>query len=132
MRLLSKIQVLTDDDMEKVHESTLKLLWEKGVSFQSKEAISLLKHHGATVNGNNVRFPNDMVMQALSQCPQTFHLEALNPQRSVTVGDGLLIHPAGGEVFIQDFEDGRRSPTLGDFADLQKIYQACSELDIAG
>ena len=132
MRLLSKLQVLTDDDMEKVHESTLKLLWEKGVSFQSKEAISLLKHHGATVNGNNVRFPNDMVMQALSQCPQTFHLEALNPQRSVTVGDGLLIHPAGGEVFIQDFEDGRRSPTLGDFADLQKIYQACSELDIAG
>ena len=63
-----------------------------------------------------------MVMQALSQCPQTFHLEALNPQRSVTVGDGLLIHPAGGEVFIQDFEDGRRSPTLGDFADLQKNF----------
>lgn len=131
MALQRGIQVLSENKMAEIHEKALKLLWERGIVFESDDAIAIFKSHGAKVEDHTVFFPKDMVEQALSQCPSKFELKALNPERNVIVGDGLLIHPAGGEVFVND-SGVRRNPALQDFADLQKIYQACSEVDIAG
>lgn len=132
MYLANQLKVLSPDEMAMVHEKALALLAERGVVFQTDDAVDTFRRHGAKVTDHTVFLDRQLVEGCLEQCPATFRLEALNPARSVTVGEGLLVHPAGGEVFIADSDGNRRSPTLRDFADLQKIYQACDNVDIAG
>ncbi len=132
MNIAAQVKVLTADQMATVHEKALKLMAEKGIVFQTDEAVETFRKHGAKIEDHTVFFPKEMVEKALSQTPSTFLLEAMNPQKNVTVGEGLLIHPAGGEVFVADYNGSRRAPTLKDFADLQKVYQACDNVNIAG
>ena len=132
MDLSGQLKILSEEDMASVHEKVLKLLAEKGMVFQSDDAVETFRRHGAKISDHTVYLDRSMVEKALAQCPSVFRLEAMNAKRSVTVGEGLLIHPAGGEVFYVDRDGNRRIPTLADFADLQKIYQACDQIDIAG
>lgn len=128
----SKIEVLSKRDMERVHEASLEILSKKGVIFQSDSAVSLFKKAGQRVDGQTVFMDRALVEQSLKQCPSTFRLHAPNPQNDLTIGEGLVVHPAGGEIFISDSEKGRRAPTMEDFADMQKIYQACNHIGIGG
>ncbi|MGM9568204.1 MAG: trimethylamine methyltransferase family protein [Clostridia bacterium] len=132
MNLAAQLKVLSPEDMNMIHEKVLKLLSEKGIIFQTDDAVETFRRHGAKIEEHTVYMPKEMVEKALRQCPSSFLLEAMDPQYNVTVGDGLLIHPAGGEVFMEDYESGRRGPTLKDFANLQKLYQACKNIDIGG
>ncbi|HIZ76955.1 MAG TPA: trimethylamine methyltransferase family protein [Firmicutes bacterium] len=132
MNLAGQLKVLSDSDMQMVHEKALELLEEKGVVFQSDKAVETFRKHGAKVTDHTVMIPKDMVMKALSQCPPSFLLEGMNPDKNVTIGEGLAIHPAGGEVFMRDFDGKRRTATLEDFSNLQKVYQALDNVDICG
>lgn len=132
MNLAAQVKVLTPDNMQTVHEKALELLQKRGIVFESADALETFRQHGAKIENQTVFLDRALVERCVAQCPPTFRLEALNPARSVTVGEGLLIHPAGGEVFVADHEGNRHTPTLKDFADLQKVYQACDNVDIAG
>lgn len=132
MNLTAQLKVLSADDMATVHEKALELLEKKGIIFQTDHAIETFRKHGAKIEDHTVYFPPQMVNDALAHCPSTFLLEGMDPSKNVMVGEGLLIHPAGGEVFIEDYDGTRRAPTLEDFSNLQKIYQACDNIDIAG
>lgn len=132
MQLNARLQVLRDEEIQAVHDKTVQLLQEKGIVFQSDAAVEIFKRHAVKTSGNTVFIDEATLDRALAQCPQTFTLEAPNPARNVTIGEGLAVHPAGGEVFISDSEGNRRTPLLQDFANLQKVYQACDHIDIAG
>lgn len=132
MNLTGQLKVLSEDDMQMVHEKALEILENKGVVFQSEKAIETFRKHGAKISGQTVCMPKDMVTKALSQCPASFLLEGMNPEKNVTIGEGLAIHPAGGEVFMRDFDGKTRNATLEDFSNLQKVYQALDNVDICG
>ncbi len=132
MSVKLKVEVLSKEDCTRVHEACLKILEETGIVFHGDQAVELFKKHGAKVNGNIVYIPRKLVEDSLKKCPRTFKLVARNEQRSVTVGEGLLIHPPGGEIYIRDLDSGRRLGTLQDVANFQKLLQASDEIDIAG
>ncbi|MGN1157371.1 MAG: trimethylamine methyltransferase family protein [Agathobacter sp.] len=133
MSLFQKPKFLSDRDMQRVHEASLYLLENKGVIFKSQEAVEILKNHGAKAEGNIVFLPKALVEKCLSQTPSTFVVNALNPEKNVTIGGDFIIHPAGGEVFIKEADGVRRGQTsIQDFADLQKIYQACDNINMTG
>lgn len=132
MNVAGQLRVLSDDQMQIVHDKACELLEKKGMVFESDASVEILKHHGCKVEGNTVYFPKSLIEKCIAQVPTSFALSAPNPARSVTVGEGLLIHPAGGEVFILDYQGHRRTPTIKDFSNMQKIYQACKNVDIAG
>ncbi|MHB9093945.1 MAG: trimethylamine methyltransferase family protein [Eubacteriales bacterium] len=127
-----KVEVLSKEDYVKVHEASLKILDETGCIFHGGQALEIFKKHGAKIDGKKVHFPRKLVEDSLKKCPSRFKLRARNEERSVIVGEGLLIHPPGGEVFITDLDNGRRKGTIKDFANLQKLFQACDDIDIAG
>ena len=89
MNLAGQLKVLSDSDMQMVHEKALELLEEKGVVFQSDKAVETFRKHGAKVTDHTVMIPKDMVMKALSQCPPSFLLEGMNPDKNVTIGEGF-------------------------------------------
>lgn len=128
----SPYKLIKQEDYQRIHEASLKILRETGVVFHSQEAIDLFKKHGARVNGNIVYIDAPMVEKALSSCPKKFVWHARNEERSVTVGEGILIQPNIGPVYIQDMDQGRRLATLKDLANLVKICQASDVIDLNG
>jgi len=133
MKLDNSLKVLTQNEMALVHEHALKLLEEKGIVFESQKTVDTFKKAGAKVDDKIVFIPRKLVEDSLKKVPSTFKLAALDPAKEVTVGEGFLCHPAGGEVFLVDYKGNRNNnPTLKDYADLQKLYHACKNIDMAG
>lgn len=135
MRLKSRLNVILKSDMEWIHEASLKILSETGIVFQSEEALTICRNHGAKVDGKTVCFPNKLVRQVLGSSPKTFRWRARNDDQSMTVADEnerLLIQPNAGPVFIQDLDHGRRKATLKDFANIIKLCQASDIVNLVG
>lgn len=133
MKLYQKPRFLSDDEMQRIHEASLYLLEKKGVVFKSKEAVEILTGNGCTAEGKTVFFPRAVVERCLETVPATFRIDAVNSEHSFTVGEGLIIHPAGGEVFLQKKGAERvAEPGMKEFEDLQKLYQYCKNMNMAG
>jgi trimethylamine--corrinoid protein Co-methyltransferase len=125
-------KIINQKDYQRIHEASLKILKETGVAFHSQEALDLFKKHGARVNGEIVYIDAPMVEKALSSCPEKFVWHARDEKKSVTVGEGILIQPNIGPVYIEDLEQGRRLATLKDLANIVKLCQASDVVDLNG
>ncbi|MDW7730206.1 MAG: trimethylamine methyltransferase family protein [Bacillota bacterium] len=132
MRSLSRLSILTDDDLARIHDASVRVLEEAGMVFQSQKALDLLAKHGAKVTGKTAYIPRTLIEKSLSKCPKTFTWRALDESKSVQVGSGLYAQAGGGSVYIQDMDNGRRPSKLADFINIQKLYQTSDVIDIAG
>jgi trimethylamine--corrinoid protein Co-methyltransferase len=110
--------------LEKIHQSSLRILADTGVVFHGQAALDLFKRHGATVAGKTVYITEKMVDKALESCPSRFEWTARDPNRSVVVGKGFLVQPPVGAVFVRDTDRGRRHALLEDYANIIKLCQA--------
>ena len=43
-------QLLSQEDRERIHRDTLKILWEVGIKFHSDKALDILKRNGAKID----------------------------------------------------------------------------------
>lgn len=132
MALKTKLEVLAGEDYTRVHEASLKILRETGIVFHSEEALAVLKKHGAVVSDKTAFISKEMVDRALESSPGAFKWQARNDQHSVTVGEGFLIQPNVGPVYIQDLDGGRRNALLSDYSNIQKLCQASSAVNLVG
>lgn len=133
MNWYAKPKFFSPEEMQKIHQDSLEILNTKGVVFKSEKARKAMELYGARVDGEIVYIPEDLVEKCLKLVPSTFRVDAINPDKAVQIGGDLIIHPAGGEVFLKDAQDNRfNSATIQQFSDLQKIYQACDNINMTG
>jgi len=132
MALHTKLEILSPENLTRVHEASLKILKETGVVFKCPEALDIFKQHGARVEGETVYLDPKMVEKAIEQTPATFRWEARNSEHSVTLGEGFAVQPNGGVVDVQDEDQGRRPALLDDFANIQKLCQASDVVSLVG
>ncbi len=132
MPLKTKLEILSDVELARVHDASLKILSETGILFKCPEAIEIFKKHGARVDGEVVFLSKKMVEKSIEQAPATFRFHARNDTRSVTIGKGFAVQPNGGVVDIQDMDKGRRPALLADFANIQKLCQASDIISLVG
>jgi trimethylamine---corrinoid protein Co-methyltransferase len=127
------LAVLTEPEIEAVHEASLQILDRVGIVFHSEEACLLFKQHGARVEGKTVFFPPSLVEQTLKSCPIGFVLKARNPEKSLSIGlGGRALAPTAGPVFIAD-EQGRRRPSSGrDYVNFMKLLHTSDLLNLCG
>lgn len=73
------IELLTQEAMESIHEKSLEILKETGVVFQWEPALKVLDEAGCDVDFESqlVRFPPDVVEDALRSCPDSFTIMVL-------------------------------------------------------
>ena len=57
MALANRLKAISNDDMEWIHNASLKILEETGVVFNSEDALDVFKKHGAKVDAKTVYFP---------------------------------------------------------------------------
>ena len=129
------IALLSADELESIHVASLRLLAEIGMEVLHDESRNLLKAAGATVDESNqrVRFDPAMIEEKIKTAPASFTLQARNPARNLSVGDGSMIFAAtGGPAFAHDIERGRRAGNYQDMCDYIKVVQTLNVIHQEG
>jgi trimethylamine---corrinoid protein Co-methyltransferase len=124
---------LTAGSLTQIHEASMRVLEQVGVSMPQADALGVFRSHGLRVDEGRVFLTEDDVMKALKSIPKSFTLNARDPARSVTVGGGRAVFAPGyGAPFIVDATEGKRSPTLEDYGRLAKISHELPNMDLSG
>jgi trimethylamine--corrinoid protein Co-methyltransferase len=130
---MQRFEYFTDDDVQKIHEATLRVLETVGVDFGYEPAVEVFKKAGCKVDGERVFF-----------CSQDGH---------GTGGQGAFrIYPAGAQPGEERGDrrrqhrlhsllrsslcprsgSGRRESTLEDYTNFVKLSYASKSIDITG
>lgn len=128
---LNRMQLLDQDQVEKLHNSCMDVLATVGMVFHDSEAVEIFKENGFQVEGNKVFFNEDQVMTAVGQAPSRFTIQACNPVKSVVIGGNHAVLSPGWEApYIIDHQGSRRRAVLDDSIALYKLAQTSPYLDM--
>ncbi|MCR9174955.1 MAG: trimethylamine methyltransferase family protein [Alphaproteobacteria bacterium] len=127
------MQAISVDELEAIHNASLRVLEEIGIDFLLPEALEKLKAAGAKVDGERVRFDSAMVAERLSTLPGSFTLHARNPDRSVGIGGTeLVVCSVASAPNVSDLAGGRRVGNLADYRRLLKLGQTLNAVQVFG
>jgi trimethylamine--corrinoid protein Co-methyltransferase len=114
--------LLSDDSLQRLHEASMRILSEFGIAFYDDEARSILKAHGARVDGDMVYFDPDMIREYVAKAPQEFTQLGRNPENNVLIGGNAInFAPVYGPPYVLDADRGRREARLEDFVNFVKL-----------
>ena len=65
----TKLEVLSEDEIEKILEASMEILERTGVVYYHDEALEIMEDAGCYVEGNNVRVPSRLVEDAIRTAP---------------------------------------------------------------
>ena len=133
--------MLNDQEIQQIHQTSMRLLENVGVEFPHPEALEVFQHHGIRVDGCRVYWTEGQLLSALETVPRQFTIQARNPERSVTIGGGRPVFaPCYGAPFLVDAAPagdgarwvGKRAPTMDDYVTLVKLADALPNQDMSG
>jgi trimethylamine---corrinoid protein Co-methyltransferase len=129
-----RLSILRATDRDYIHESSLQVLAEVGVRFQSAAARDLLAAAGCRVDGGTgiVRFPRQVVEQALKGLRRDVLLAGRDPSRDALLdGAHTFATVAGICPCVVDLDSGLyRDPRLDDLTRLTTIADALDAFGI--
>jgi len=107
---------LNDQDIKKIHETSMRVFAEIGVQVNFSEARELFRHAGAEVEESSrvVKVPPDLVQELISKAPSMVTLcgRAENGELDCEIGGDKVYMGTGGTALnVQDpgSRDARRS-----------------------
>ncbi|MDF2874940.1 MAG: mtgB 3 [Sporomusa sp.] len=131
--MLPKFNVLTPEQVNQVHEQSMKILREIGVEFSYQPALDVLKAKGQRVEGQRVYFQRQFVEEQVAKAPAEFTLHARNPQNNLVVGgENIIFMPGYGAPFIHEADGKRRNSTMADFDNFVKLSQLSPNMHMTG
>ncbi len=127
--------VVSDDELERIHEASLSVIEDIGLDFLDPEARDLLRRHGADVagTGERVRMDRGMVLDAVAKAPSSFTLHARNPAHNLTIGDNWTCFGAvSSPPNCSDLVGGRRVGNWQDYTDFIRLSQCLNTVHFIG
>ena len=129
------MEVLTADQLEAIHLTSLRILEDLGIELRSPRACEIMRAGGAQVDESSgmVRIDRGLVDQALATAPKSFTLTPRNPARQVTFGGNHLnFGLVAGPPNVHDRERGRRSGNLPDYCDFIRLAHYFNAIHLIG
>jgi trimethylamine--corrinoid protein Co-methyltransferase len=129
------INLVSQDELDSIHQAALTVLKEIGVDFLHDGARAMLKEAGADVDpaSRRVRFDPAFVEARIGLAPKEFVLHARNPARSLTIGGR---HVAFGSVASApnsfDRAGGRRPGNKRDYQNFIRLGQSFDSIHFWG
>ncbi|MGH6932795.1 MAG: trimethylamine methyltransferase family protein [Dongiaceae bacterium] len=121
------IEVVSEDQLEAIHITSLRVLEEHGMEFLDGEALSLLKAAGAEVKPGSqlVKFDRGLILEHIARVPREVTLHARNPERNLTFGGNHInFGTVASAPNVSDLDRGRRPGKFQDYCDLLKLAQS--------
>ncbi len=82
---MSFAALLTQEQVERIHDASLELLEEVGLKVRYEPARELFKQHGCIVDGERVKFPREVVEKYRKLVPPTFTFHGRDPKFDKTI-----------------------------------------------
>jgi trimethylamine---corrinoid protein Co-methyltransferase len=128
------LELLSRQDLEAIHEATLKILEQFGLKVFGEEALEIYGAAGCQIdrNTNMVKIPRHLVNDAIVSSPGKILMAARDPRCDVIVeGNKVVFTNFGTGTMIEDLETGAlRASTKADLADTARLCDAIDEVDI--
>lgn len=129
--------VLTDNEIQQVHEASLEVLRTTGLRLNHPVALERLADAGADVDavGGQVRLPAVLIEKALEKAPGKFICAGRTPEYDFHVSSGTVTSPSvrstGGTINHYDFFSNILRPlTLADCRDIATLMDALENMNI--
>src|SRR5690242_9575462 len=127
-----KLEILTTEEVKKIHEATLWIIEHVGVRFPSKRALDIWEAHGAMVDREKkiVRVKGHVIEEALKKCPPVYPLAARDPGQDLPLdGNHVYLGTDGCGVEVIDIYSGaKRTSCLNDVRDIARVADATEEV----
>ncbi|HKJ37719.1 MAG TPA: trimethylamine methyltransferase family protein [Anaerolineales bacterium] len=129
---MSFATLLTDDQVERVHEASLEILEEVGLKVRYEPARDLFKTHGCSVDDERVKFPREVVEKYRKMYPPSFTFGARDPKFDKTIPqDSPVIVTASSAPDIIDPVSGvERRATSSDIAQIAHLINELPGYDM--
>jgi len=82
---MSFAALLTQEQVERIHEASLEILEDVGLKVRYEPARELFKQHGCVVDGERVKFPRAVVEKYRKMAPSTFTFRGRDPKFDKTI-----------------------------------------------
>jgi trimethylamine--corrinoid protein Co-methyltransferase len=126
------LNILSPQDVQRIHTATLDVIENVGVRFPSKKALDIWEEHGAVVDRNTmiVQAPGQLIEEALKKAPPAYDLSARDPSQDLPLdGNHVFVGTDGCGVEVLDINTGqRRRSCLQDVADIARIADKMEEI----
>jgi len=118
------IRAVSDDELEAIHQASLRVLAETGIDFLDDTARRQLAEVGADVDGDRVRFGPELVAHLISTAPAQFTLHGRDPIRDLVLGgDHIVYTSVASPPFVTGLGRDRRNGNREDYRNLIKMGQ---------
>lgn len=124
VRNFKPLGILTEGQMDAIHQGALNVLEKTGIQFESEKALKILEKGGCKVDydTHQARMAPELVTQSLRQCPHTFSMRASNPKNNITIGGDSVYFALFSGLRTVDLDTWEtRVPTVEDNNDACKI-----------
>jgi trimethylamine--corrinoid protein Co-methyltransferase len=118
-------QLLNPEEVEAIHQATLRVLAETGFILREGTARELLTGAGAKINGDRVQLPPELVEKCIAVAGKKVVLRGRGGTAR-SLGDGnLYFHNLGGARDVLDpIQRTRRSASIADVRDSTRLLDA--------
>jgi len=132
-----QLKVLREDQVEGIHEASLKILERTGVRIDSEDVAKRLIKNGAArhpTRKNVLTFPTSMTKECIKSIPRYGKSYARDPENDMVFdGQTTYAHCEGGNPNTYDIETGEiRMSTYKDVADFAKVMDALDNCHSCG
>jgi trimethylamine---corrinoid protein Co-methyltransferase len=134
-RPFAPVDLVDDEQLEAIHQASLRILSEVGIDFLHPEARRVLAEAGARVDPDSerVRFDPTFVEDAIASAPAEFTIHAPNPDRDIHLGgDAVAFTAVASAPNISDETGGRRPGGHEDFRRLVRLGHTINTVHLWG
>jgi len=117
--------------VRRIHEATLDVLADTGMTYHSQKALDILAAHGAAVDRETTvaKLPPALVEQALATLPASFVLGGRTPADDLTLdGEHVYLSSDGYGVFRRELDGTVRPSRKSDLVDTARVVQAMTNV----
>ena len=132
---LPPIEILDGEQIERIHDASLRVLEEIGMDFLHADALDILRRAGAdvTAGSERVRFDRGLIAQYLATAPASFILHARNPAHDLQIGTNHInFGTVGSAPNVSDLDGGRRTGNFDDYRNLLRLGQSLNIVHFFG
>jgi trimethylamine--corrinoid protein Co-methyltransferase len=128
-----QVNILTDADMDRIHESTLVLLSETGLYVGKSAALNRFKESGARADEKNhiVKLPPKLVEDAIASAPSTVYLAGRDAAHDLVL-NGRRVHFTNfseGVKINDPYTGENREPVKSDLVHAARLIDGLEEMD---
>lgn len=131
--MLPKFNVLTEEEVNLVHNNSMRILEQIGMEIAYEPAIEVFRSHGQKVCGSRVYFDRKFIEEMVAKAPKAFTLHARNPEHHLKCGgEDIIYMPGYGAPFIYEGDGTKRDATMADYENFVKLAGASKNMHMTG